>query len=208
MDWSDDVAYSVHDLEDGLVTRQIKLKDLGNDIKDIYKADENHHLAGMNLDEVSAALTRLQELTCWPNSYDGSHSALARLKDLTSQLIGRFANSAEKATRAKYGSDPLTRYNANLEVPREQKIEVGLLKAISGFYIINSEKSAARYDNEQNLLNELVNAVKRGAPGTLESFFIQEWERASTDAEKMRVVIDQVASLTDPGAIALHAKLR
>ena len=154
------------------------------------------------------ALLRLQGLTCWPNSYDGSHAALARLKDLTSQLIGRFANAAEKATRAKFGTAPLTRYSAHLEVPREQRIEVGLLKAISGFYIINSEKSAARYDAEQNLLNELVEVVKRGAPGTLESFFIQEWERASDEAGKMRVVIDQIASLTDPGAIALHKKLR
>jgi dGTPase len=208
MDWSDDVAYCVHDLEDGLVTRQIKLNDLLNDISDIYADNKDRHLSGMSMDEVTAALARLQGLTCWPKVYDGSHSALARLKDLTSQLIGRFANAAEKATRAKYGSAALTRYLANLEVPREQRIEVGLLKALSGFYIINSEKSAARYGAEQNLINELVAAVKRGAPGTLESFFIQEWERANTDAEKMRVVIDQVASLTDPGAIALHAKLR
>ena len=208
MDWSDDVAYSVHDLEDGLVTRQIKLNDLTNDIGDIFKDSADHHLSGISLDEVKQALLRLQGLTCWPNSYDGSHAALARLKDLTSQLIGRFANAAEKATRAKFGDAPLTRYSAHLEVPREQRIEVGLLKAISGFYIINSEKSAARYDAEQNLLNELVEVVKRGAPGTLESFFIQEWERASDEAGKMRVVIDQIASLTDPGAIALHKKLR
>lgn len=208
MDWSDDVAYSVHDLEDGLVTRQIKLNDLTNDIGDIFKDSADHHLSGISLDEVKQALLRLQGLTCWPNSYDGSHAALARLKDLTSQLIGRFANAAEKATRAKFGAAALTRYSAHLEVPREQRIEVGLLKAISGFYIINSEKSAARYDAEQNLLNELVEAVKRGAPGTLESFFIQEWERASDEAGKMRVVIDQIASLTDPGAIALHKKLR
>ena len=208
MDWSDDIAYSVHDLEDGLVTRQIKLGDLINDIESIYKDSSNHYLANISLDETKDALKRLQALSCWPSNYDGTHSALARLKDLTSQLIGRFANSAEKATRAKCGDGSLSRYGANLEVPREQKIEVGVLKAISGFYIINSEKSAARYDNEQNLLNELVNKVRKGAPGTLESFFIQEWERAESDAAKMRVVIDQVASLTDPGAIALHAKLR
>ncbi|MEI6041325.1 MAG: deoxyguanosinetriphosphate triphosphohydrolase, partial [Actinomycetes bacterium] len=46
------------------------------------------------------------------------------------------------------------------------------------------------------------------APATLESFFLQDWERATTDAQKLRVVIDQVSSLTDPGAIALHARLR
>jgi dGTPase len=208
MDWSDDIAYSVHDLEDGLVTRQIKLNDLRNDITSIYEDSRSHHLNGFSLDETIAALDSLQNLTCWPSTYDGSHRALARLKDLTSQLIGRFANAAEKATRTKHGQGPLTRYVANLEVPREQRIEVGLLKAISGFYIINSEKSAARYDNEQNLINELVSAVKKGAPATMESFFIQEWEKATTESQKMRVVIDQVASLTDPGAIALHAKLR
>ena len=208
MDWSDDIAYSVHDLEDGLVTRQIKLGDIPNDITEIYSDAKEHYLANMTLDEAITALSRLQSLSCWPTIYDGTHSALARLKDLTSQLIGRFANAAERATRERYGTNPLTRYQANLEVPREQRIEVGLLKAISGFYIINSDKSAARYDCEQNLLNELVEEVRKGAPATLESFFIQEWERATNDAQKMRVVIDQVASLTDPGAIALHAKLR
>jgi dGTPase len=52
-----------------------------------------------------------------------------------------------------------------------------------------------------------VEAVRAGAPGTLESFFLQEWERASDESEKLRVVIDQVASLTDMGAYLLHDKL-
>jgi len=42
----------------------------------------------------------------------------------------------------------------------------------------------------------------------LESFFLQDWQRAATDSARLRVVIDQVASLTDPGAIALAARLR
>ena len=56
-------------------------------------------------------------------------------------------------------------------------------------------------------LKELVEVVFERAPNSLESFFLQEWFRASTNSEKLRVVIDQVASLTDPGAYALYREL-
>jgi len=207
MDWSDDVAYSVHDLEDALVTGQVKLNDLTNDFADIYKDAQLDNLADITIDEARVALENLQQLSCWPKDYDGSHRALAGLKDLASQLVGRFARVAEEATRAQYGQGDLTRYNANLVVPRAQRVEVALLKSLAGFYIINSA-SAKRYDNEQVLIHELVAAVLKDAPNTLESFFLQDWKRATTDAARLRVVIDQVASLTDPGAIALSARLR
>ncbi|MEI7930992.1 MAG: deoxyguanosinetriphosphate triphosphohydrolase [Actinomycetes bacterium] len=208
MDWSDDVAYSVHDLEDALVTGQVKLNDLTNDFPDIYKDAQLDNLADITIDEARIALENLQQLSCWPKEYDGSHRALAGLKDLASQLVGRFARVAEEATRAQYGQGDLTRYNANLVVPRAQRVEVALLKSLAGFYIINSATSAKRYDNEQVLIHELVAAVLKDAPNTLETFFLQDWKRATTDAARLRVVIDQVASLTDPGAIALFARLR
>ena len=208
MDWSDDVAYSVHDLEDALVSGQVKLHDLTNDFPDIYKDAQSNNLADITIDEARVALENLQQLSCWPKEYDGSHRALARLKDLASQLVGRFARAAEESTRAQYGQGDLTRYNANLVVPRAQHVEVALLKSLAGFYIINSATSAKRYDNEQTLIHELVAAVLKDAPNTLESFFLQDWKLATTDAAQLRVVIDQVASLTDPGAIALYARLR
>ena len=93
-------------------------------------------------------------------------------------------------------------------MPRAQHVEVALLKSLAGFYIINSQNSVKRYDDEQSLIKELVEKVLATAPTSLESFFLQDWQRATTDAQKLRVVIDQVASLTDPGAIALHARLR
>jgi dGTPase len=207
MDWSDDVAYSVHDLEDALVSGQVKLHELTNDFPDIYKDAQSNNLADITIEEARLALENLQQLSCWPKEYDGSHRALARLKDLASQLVGRFARAAEQATREKYGTGDLTRFGANLVVPRAQRAEVALLKSLAGFYIINSAKSVKRYDNEQVLIHELVEAVLKGAPSTLESFFLQDWQRAESDQARLRVVIDQVASLTDPGAIALHTRL-
>lgn len=208
MDWSDDVAYSVHDLEDALVTGQVKLHDLTNDLSEIYRVALDNYMAGIELVEAEEALKSLQQLSCWPKEYDGSHRSLARLKDLASQLVGRFALAAERETRDRYGDGNLTRYNANLVVPRAQHVEVALLKSLAGFYIINSQTSVKRYDDEQSLIKELVEKVLASAPTTLESFFLQDWQRATSDAQKLRVVIDQVASLTDPGAIALHARLR
>ncbi len=207
MDWSDDVAYSVHDLEDALVSGQVTLQNLTNDLPELFKVAQSNYLSDVTSDEINEALENLQQLSCWPKSYDGSHRALARLKDLASQLVGRFALAAERETRDRYGEGNLTRYNANLVVPRAQKVEVALLKSMAGFYIINAATSQKRYDDQQTLLKELVEMVLAAAPKSLDSFFLDDWKAAASDSAKLRVVIDQIASLTDPGAISLHRVL-
>ncbi|NBU93788.1 MAG: deoxyguanosinetriphosphate triphosphohydrolase, partial [Actinobacteria bacterium] len=207
MDWSDDIAYSVHDLEDSLVSDQIKLDQLSDDLPKLFKVAKESYLADITESEMSAALSQLQQLSCWPKFYDGSHRSLARLKDLASQLIGRFAQAAEIATQEKYGDGDLIRYNANLIVPRAQRVEVAVLKSMAGHYVINAAASQERYAKQQQLLSELVEAILTSAPATLETFFLQDWEMAENDQQRLRVVIDQVASLTDPGAQMFHAKL-
>ena len=207
MDWSDDVAYSVHDLEDSLVSGQVKLDQLSNDLPKLFKVAQQVYLADITQAEMEKALASLQQLSCWPRYYDGTHRSLARLKDLASQLIGRFAQAAEVATQEKYGDADLTRYSANLEVPRAQRVEVALLKSMAGHYVINADDSQIRYAGQQKLLTELVEVILKTAPNSLESFFLQDWQRAQNDQQRLRVVIDQVASLTDPGALSLHERL-
>lgn len=207
MDWSDDVAYSVHDLEDALVTEQIDLSHLRRDIHQLFTTMKSDYLADVSEAEAESALEALTSLSCWPREFDRSHRHLARLKDLTSQLIGRFAIAAERETRSHFGSGELTRFHGNLLVPREQRVEVALLKAMAGFYIIKAEKSQERYSRQKMVISDLVEAILHKAPQSLESFFLQEWNRATSDGEKLRVVIDQVASMTDVGAYALHRTL-
>ena len=207
MDWSDDIAYSVHDLEDSLVSGQIKLDQLSDDLPKLFTVAQQMYLADVTESEMQSALNSLQKLSCWPRYYDGTHRSLARLKDLASQLIGRFAQAAEVATQEKYGDGDLTRYNANLVVPRAQRVEVALLKSMAGHYVINATDSQIRYAEQQKILTQLVEVILASAPDTLESFFLQDWQRAQTDQARLRVVIDQVASLTDPGALTLHNRL-
>jgi dGTPase len=207
MDWSDDVAYSVHDLEDALVTGQVHLHHLRDDLPQIFKVAAGEYMSDITEAEAERALSDLQKLSCWPTAYDGSHRHLARLKDLSSQLVGRFAMAAESATRDQFGEGDLTRYTADLIVPREQQIEVALLKAISSHYVLQAEASQKRYSEQHVLIRELVDLIMEHAPVSLESFFLEDWRQATNDAQKLRVVIDQVASLTEPGAYALHKSL-
>ena len=92
-------------------------------------------------------------------------------------------------------------------MPRAQRIEVAILKSIATYYVINAAASQERYADQQVVIKELVEMVYAQAPASLDSFFLDDWRRASNENERMRVVVDQVASLTDPGAYALHAKL-
>ena len=207
MDWSDDCAYSVHDLEDAIFAGQVTVKNFDNDFDILYTEMVNGYGSDATKTEVEAALSRLQNLSCWPVGFDRTHRALARLKDTTSQLIGRFVLAAELETRKVHGDGPLIRYSANLEIPRDQKIEVDFLKAVAGHYLINAAASQERYAKQQVVIHELVEMLFEAAPNELDPIFEDDWKIASTDSERLRVVVDQIASLTDPGAYALHAHL-
>ena len=206
MDWSDDCAYSVHDLEDAIFAGQVSVKNFEEDFAELFKVMTNDYKSDATEQEALDALSRLSSLSAWPHYYDGSHRSLARLKDSTSQLIGRFVLAAELQTRQIHGTGPLSRYGANLEIPREQKLEVDFLKAIAGHYLINAAHSQDRYAKQQVIISELVEMLLDN-PSELDSFFQKPWAEAGDMNAKMRVIIDQVAALTDPGAYALHARL-
>ena len=60
---------------------------------------------------------------------------------------------------------------------------------------------------QRELLAELVEAVVRAGPSVLDRPFGDDWETAVDDAARRRVVVDQIASLTDASAVAWHTRL-
>jgi dGTPase len=212
MDWADDVAYSVHDLEDGLHAGLItfeKLRDASE--RDLVAgiAERDYCERGtVTTAELSAVFDDLMALDCWPKTFDGGPDALAALKNLTSELVGRFCVAAQEATHAVC-ADPgrLTRYGCDLVVPRVQRLECALLKAVTARYVMTRAGVSAAQARERELIAELAAAVESGAPRTLDPVFGPAWEAATSDAARRRVVIDQIASLTDTSAIAWHRRL-
>lgn len=206
MDWADDVAYSVHDFEDSVHSGQMTIERLGDDLQSFYEIAKVDYLQDLTTEEIEAAFNRLCALSCWPASFDGSHNSLARLKDLTSQLIGRFAQGAERATRDRFGSGALSRYSADLIIPRPERVEVALLKSFAAFYIFRAERSQERYLHERALIHRLAQGLLESDGRLLEKNLVAPWQQADNQ-ERLRIVVDQIASLTDPAVPLLLARI-
>ncbi|QYX80193.1 deoxyguanosinetriphosphate triphosphohydrolase [Streptomyces akebiae] len=210
MDWSDDVAYSVHDVEDGLHAGHIDPGCLHADPerRAVFEVARGRYVpADTDPAELAAALDRLLDQEWWPHGYDGTAVAQARLKDATSQLIGRFCLAAEGATRQAYGNGPLTRYAAELVVPREARLECAVLKAVADRYVMQRAEQERLRADQRIVVAELAEALTARAPEGLEPQFRALFDSAPDDRARKRVIVDQIASLTDPSARALHARL-
>ncbi|MBV9382355.1 MAG: deoxyguanosinetriphosphate triphosphohydrolase [Streptosporangiaceae bacterium] len=244
MDWADDVAYSVHDVEDGLHAGLITLKNLKDSSERAVVAATT--LAtycrpgwAASVAELAEVFGEFMALGFWQFSFDGGPASLAAVKNLTSELVGRFCRAAEDATLGRVSEPPsppnpsshssprdpvapvshsnhnnpaaprrpLTRYAASLVVPRRQLLECALLKGVAAQYVMSREGAAAQQARERELIAELAFAVQRGAPRTLDPVLRPAWAAAGTDEARRRVVIDQIASLTDTSAIVWHRRL-
>lgn len=204
MDLADDVAYSVHDVEDGVVGSRIDLT--GLDEAAVWQTVRDWYLPAATDDELGATLAALRTVGSWPTTpYDGSRRSLAALKNLTSDLIGRFCGAVQGATYAT-GDGPFVRYAADLVVPDRTRLEIAVLKGIAAHYVMRADDRVALMARQRELLAELVDALVK-QPEAMDRPFLDDWRAAADDAARLRVVVDQVASLTDASALAWHQRL-
>jgi len=210
MDWADDVAYSVHDVEDGVHGGYLSLRPLIDDPAERAElcADVAATYSDEPLDALAAALDQLlaDPAVAPVADYDGTFVAQVTLKRMTSVLTGRLVASAVGATQSRYGTDPVRRYEADLIVPRTVRRQCALLKGMALRYVMRSRAAEDWYEEQRTILVELVHALRR-TPSALDPVFRPLFDAAESDAAALRVVVDQVASLTDPAAVAWHRTL-
>ncbi|MFL6145521.1 MAG: deoxyguanosinetriphosphate triphosphohydrolase [Labedaea sp.] len=209
MDWADDVAYSVHDVEDGIRAGRISLAALGDPAERAAVAEltAKHFSAEpvSALEDAAGDLLRLPVVAGLAGAdYDGSLRAQVAVKLLTSELVGRFASAAVTGTRGEFGDAPLCRYEADLVVPARVAAEVALLKAVALRWVMSDPARLAVQAAQRELLAELVAALVERAPAALEPAFRPAFAAAADDAARLRVIVDQVAALTDAQAIGWH----
>ncbi|SDP10609.1 dGTPase [Pedococcus dokdonensis] len=206
MDWSDDVAYSVHDVEDAIASGRLDVRRLRDrtDVDSVLAVATGLYAADLGVDALGAALERVLADVAVPTAYDGSRADRAMLKDLTSRLIGRFVHTVEVATRERHGGGPLTRYAADLVVPDDTRAECAVLKAVAAHFVMHAQERVDVLSRQREVVADLVAAYRDDPVGRLDPDLLGDWKSASDDAAALRVVVDQVASLTDVRAEHLH----
>ncbi len=210
MDLADDIAYSVHDVEDAVVAGYLdlhRLRDVAERVE-VWEAVRDWYLPSADDATLEAALRRLQRQPGWPAAgFDGSRPALASVKQLTSGLIGRFCVAAHAATEAAAGAGPLTRYAADLVVPAATQVEIAVLKGVSAHYVMRRHDRVRAQATQRALLHGLVERLRLLGAAAMEPALGADWLAADDPDSRLRVVVDQVASLTDTSARAWAARL-
>ncbi|KFI59553.1 deoxyguanosinetriphosphate triphosphohydrolase [Bifidobacterium gallicum] len=212
MDLSDDIAYSVHDFEDAVATGALDPTTLRNphELDEIVLQTRQWYGTQWEPGKLYAAFDRLDGLGAFPHEFTGTRRDLAQLKNVTSTLIGRFASSTEQATREQHGPGPLARYAARLVVPERTRYEILILKGLAVHYVMEPYQSVAIRDHQQQIVKDLVGVMMADSPApslALEPVFLEDWQAARTAGQRLRVAIDQVASLTDGSAMTMHTLL-
>jgi dGTPase len=214
MDWADDVAYSVHDLEDALHSGHVTPQALHSPVERRQVCELAHTWYASDADphELEEVFLRLVAHPLWPRGFEATLADLAALKSLTSGLIGRFCRAAQTATKdataVPAGGRPRgTRHRVDLIVPRATKLECAVLKAVTAHFVMTTDHHHANQARQRELITELASLITLGAPRALEPAFRPAYLEAPDDAARVRVVIDQIASLTDTSAVAWHRRL-
>ncbi|MCS4490595.1 deoxyguanosinetriphosphate triphosphohydrolase [Corynebacterium sp. ES2794-CONJ1] len=198
MDFSDDIAYSVHDVEDGIVSGRIDLAVLWDFVELAALADKGAEAFGGSIDGLIDAAGALRELPVVKRAADfsGTFQGYCDLKALTSQLVGRYISAVVAATRLA-NDMPVGRCLGTLVVPETVVNEVTLLKTIAVLYVMEDEHHQQRQDRQRDRLFRVYDYLEASGPGALDPLYEYFFERAQTSAQRQRVIIDAIASMTE-----------
>jgi len=201
MDIADDIAYSVHDIEDAIYGKHFSPLALDSEpeFKEVVKLAAEEYASEIDESILSKALNSLINQSWWVKSFTATQVDMASLKNMTSHLIGKFTEEIEQATKSGNKENNLTRYNANLIVPLDTKAQIAVLKSVVNLFVMQRKGAAENYAKEQDLILSIVDGLQNN-PLKLDPQFKQQYDNAESSKEAKRAVIDQVASLTDSSA--------
>ncbi|MFK5634913.1 deoxyguanosinetriphosphate triphosphohydrolase [Ornithinimicrobium sp. LYQ103] len=204
MDWSDDVAYCVHDVEDAIASGRVDPAALrSSDVQGVVAALAHEWYApDLDPEALRVALREILDSGWVPGRHTGTRADLAALKDMTSRLIGHFVYTVELATRERHGDGVLSRYAADLVVPDRVRAQAAALKAVAAHFVMLSEERRSVMDTEREVLTTLVERYAAD-PSLLDPVHREAHDAAPDDDSVRRAVLDQVASLSDARALAV-----
>jgi dGTPase len=212
MDWADDIAYSVHDLEDGIRAGMI-YEDLVEDNAFTKKVKEAFETKGGQFDykDYNSVFQEIQKALSPTGGIGNNRRERARKaqrKSAMADLINSFIDRT--GCKANAGKKP-TRYQYSLDIPKEVRNECHLLKQVVWEAIIDDERIATLERKAKTIVRSLFEEFTCRRTDTRELFppdFRERLDRAKSGADRARVACDYIAGMTDAHAFRVYSRLR
>jgi dGTPase len=206
MDWADDIAYAVHDLEDFYRAGIVPLDRLSTNESERLEFvgaefDRNKESANYDADDLKRAFEEIIQISPIVQPYLGSHRDRARLKNFSSSLIDRYINAVSLLGPA----DELT-------IDEEARLEVTMLKGLTWHYVIESSALIAQRYGQKKLISSLFNILTNISASEKDrriypEFFRELLGHSPDDQLIVRTVADLISSMTESQVVDMHHRL-
>ena len=219
MDWADDIAYAIHDLEDSIHARYIDASTFRKDdprIKtaihqtkaDIAKTCPNatSYVEPIYVDFIR----RLYKLN--PNlnpkaDYTSPRENSVLRKQMTSELIGRYIDAASRTKKRNFSAQFKSyRYAYDVYVPIEKRIEITLVKKIMIYCVFSAPQILTLEEKGKFIIRQLFHKFME-----YPKLLPEDWKELDIDSDnelsKARLVSDYISGMTDNYAQQTYSKL-
>lgn len=217
MDWSDDIAYSVHDVDDfyraGLIPLDQLLKETEERERFFEFAIPSINASGESLTESDAAYVFDSLGNLFPELTDpfyGSQSQRAALSSMTTILLTRYIFGPNPRP-IKVNKDSSDRH---IIINKKIELEIKLLKKIMGYYVYVNPALVGQQYGQRKVIRELfdflLEAITDDGPNA--SILPEPFRQYIKDCNKnhsniVRVIADFISSLTEQHALIMHKRL-
>lgn len=206
MDWADDIAYSVHDIEDGIKLSLINLGVMEKLSQEIINSSisqgVDEEFANKTLNEFLGFLHNIQKSNAFERKRD--------LKHFTSFNIHNFIK-ASKLIEKQDKRDYTRRYDYKLSIEKEARWKVNMLKDISRILFINDYRLEQLRHKLSHIIEELFllfsqEDARKYYPDDFR-YLWDVFDAKNNDKNRFRLACDYISGMTDNFALKLYRRL-
>jgi dGTPase len=199
MEIADDIAYGVHDLEDGIVLNLISREDVKERLEEADSASDEDFEWGM---EKKALGRSFETLLNGLFSGDGDER-----KEATGALVNAFVSSV-KIDEYDVFDHPLLDYH--LKLGKAERALLDVLQNIAREQVIFTQQVQTLEHRGRLIIRKLFEALDSDPTSLLDTNQQQayrEAEKSGCESDRKRVVCDYIAGMTDEYATRMYERL-